>query len=107
MKEGFDFVRGDFRSVPQSAVQHTRDPPGSGSTERPCVQKATLLLATFPVGPQLCTMNATVTPEGLSGIPGFEFTELEVASLHFHRQTIRAGHEAMAPQPHAHPSGPL
>lgn len=49
MKEGFDFVRGDFRSVPQSAVQHTRDPPGSGSTERPCVQKAMLLLATFPV----------------------------------------------------------
>lgn len=50
MKEGFDFVRGDFRSVPQSAVQHTRDPPGSGSTDlRPCVQKATLLLATFPV----------------------------------------------------------
>lgn len=49
MKEGFDFVRGDFRSVPQSAVQHTRDPPGSDSTERPCVQKAMLLLATFPV----------------------------------------------------------
>lgn len=105
-ERGIRFCQGGFQVGPAERCPAHAGPAGQRQHREALRAESHAALGHIP-GPQLCTMNATVTPEGLSGIPGFEFTELEVASLHFHRQTIRAGHEAMAPQPHALSSGPL